>query len=277
MVDREFTVHHSEIISYYETIDERSRLTRGAGLLELVRMQELIQRFLPAPPKVGLDVGGGPGRYSCWLARMGYEVHLVDVVDKHVGQARAASVSQVDHPLASVTLGDARSLAHEDGSVDFLLLMGPLYHITDRSERLVALREARRVLKSGGTLIATAISRHAILMDGLRSGILDDPAFVSILSRDLADGQHRNDSDNLGYFTTAFFHRPEELQSEVVDAGFDLKGLFSVQGPGEFTKDLEARMLEPAKRAQLLGLIRAVEQEKTLLGVGSHFIIVASK
>ena len=50
-----------EILSYYEGIDEAERLGRGAGLLEFARMQELIGRFLPAPPGVVLDVGGGPG------------------------------------------------------------------------------------------------------------------------------------------------------------------------------------------------------------------------
>lgn len=92
---------HSEVLSYYEGFDEESRLTRGGGLLEFARMQELILRFLPSPPSVVLDVGGGPGRYSCWLARNGYEVHHVDPVQKHVEQAREASARQPDHPLTS--------------------------------------------------------------------------------------------------------------------------------------------------------------------------------
>ena len=134
----------------------RAGLGKGGGMLEEIRMRELILRFLPPPPGVVLDVGGGPGRYSCWLAEMGFEAHLVDPVEKHVRQAREASESQPRHPLASVALGDARSLDHRDGAVDVVLLMGPLYHLTARERRLMALREAHRVLKPGGLLVAKA-------------------------------------------------------------------------------------------------------------------------
>ena len=74
------------MLSYYEEFDERSRLTKGAGLLEFFRMQDIIGRFASPPPGAVLDVGGGPGTYSCWLASLGYEVHLVDPVFKHLGR-----------------------------------------------------------------------------------------------------------------------------------------------------------------------------------------------
>ena len=266
-----------EFLSYYEGIDEAGRLGRGAGLLEFVRMRELIGRFVPAPPGVVLDVGGGPGRYACWLAELGYEVHFIDPVEKHVTQARQASEAQPQHPLASVMLGDARSLDHGEGSADAVLLMGPLYHLTDRDDRLAALREAYRVLKPGGVVIAKAINRFASLLSALSRGHIDDPEFAPILRRDLEDGQHRGLPDDSGYFTTAFFHRPEELKAEVLEVGFDQLGLYAVQGPGLIATDLEGRMSDPAKRAQLLDLIRSVEQEKTLLGVSAHFIAVATK
>ena len=267
----------SEIRSYYERYDEAGRLARGDGLLEFARMKELIQRFLPSPPAVVLDVGGGPGRYSCWLARIGYEVHLIDPVGKHVKQAREASESQPSHPLASVTQGDARSLNHSDGSADAALLMGPLYHLTARDHRLSALREAHRVLKPGGVLLAKAINRFASLLNGLIMGFIDDPDFIPILRRDLEEGQHRGHSDSLRFFTTAFFHRPEELEAEIHEAGFDQLGLYSVQGPGNLATDLAGRMSDPTRRAQLLDLVRSLEEERTLLGVTTHFVVVARK
>ena len=264
-----------EILSYYENTEEVERLVQGSGLLEFARMVEIIRRFIPRPPGVVLDVGGGPGRYSCWLAKNGYEVHLIGPVKKHLMRARDSSGSQPLHPLASITMGDARSLKNVDGSADVVLLMGPLYHLTDRSQRLLALREAHRVLKSDGILIAKAINRFASLLDGLMQGFIDDPTFVSVMSRDLDDGQHRSNSPE--YFTTAFFHRAEELKQEIIEAGFDCRHLCPVQGPGQLAADLEERMLDPAKRKQLLELIRSLEQEESLLGISSHLIVVATK
>ena len=277
MPGRDVSAAGREVLSHYEGIDEAGRLVRGAGPLEFARMQELLGRFLPAAPGVVLDVGGGPGRYACWLAGLGYEVHLVDPVEKHVAQAREASRAQPEHPLAGARVGDAGSLDQADGSADAVLLMGPLYHLTDRTDRLAALREAHRVLKPGGVVIAKAINRFASLLDGLIEGYIDDPDFVSILRRDLVDGQHRGLADDFGYFTTGYFHRPDELEAEVRDAGFEPLGTYAVQGPGAVATDLDGRMSDPAKRAQLLDLIRSVEEEPTLLGMSAHFIVAATK
>lgn len=268
----------NEVVDYYHGYDERSRLISGAGLLEFLRLKEIIQRFVEPPPGVVLDVGGGPGRYSCWMARLGYEVHHIDPVPKHVEQVRSASAVQPDHPLASVSLGDARSLDVADASAGVVLLMGPLYHLPSRRDRIRTLREAHRVLNPDGKLIATAINRFASLIDGLVSGYIDDPAFIPILNGDLTDGRHLPDSCTPdGYFTTAFFHRPEELESEIAEAGFRQIALISVQGPGEYATELDERLSDPDKREQLLGLVRRVEAERTLLGMASHFVVIAEK
>ena len=138
------------VVGHYDGIDESSRLRSGWFQLEQARTQELILRHLPPPPAKVLDIGGGAGAYACWLAARGYQVHLSDPVAKHVEQARAASLRQPAHPLASAEVGDARHLAQPDSSADAVLLLGPLYHLVEREERLACLREARRVLRPGG-------------------------------------------------------------------------------------------------------------------------------
>src|SRR5262245_55472810 len=199
----------SEIDSHYAGGGERDRLAQGVGRLELARTQELLRRYLPPPPAVVADVGGGPGRYAGWLAGLGYEVHLTDLVPLHLAQAEEASRARPDRPVASVTVGDARALARPDGGTDAVLLLGPLYHLTDRADRLAALREARRVLRPGGVLVAAAISRFASALDGLRCGYLDDPAFAAIVGRDLADGQHRNPTRHPAYLPTPLLPPPD--------------------------------------------------------------------
>ncbi len=179
------------ISAHYASGYERARVRPGGEpALEFARSMELLGLLLPAPPARVLDVGGGPGTYAGPLARLGYQVHLVDPLEIHLDQAREAAAD----PAARFTLarGDARELAEPAGSADAVLLFGPLYHLTSQADRRQAIAEARRVLRPGGRLLAVAVCRFASLLDGLYEGWLDDPVFAPIVARDLADGQHRN-------------------------------------------------------------------------------------
>jgi SAM-dependent methyltransferase len=266
----------SEVQAYYARGGEARRLFKSHGQIELARTQEIILRHLPPPPGAILDVGGGPGIYACWLAARGYRVHLVDALPSHVEQARQASALQPDTPVASLLVGDARRLEDADATVDAVLLLGPLYHLPERAERVRALREARRVVRPGGLLFAAGVGRYASLLSGVAENLLGDPDFAAIVTRDLVDGQHRNPTDK-DYFTTAFFHRPEELTSEVREAGFYLVDLLGVEGPAWLLPDLERRWADEAERERLLQAARAVEREPTLLGIHPHLLAVARR
>ncbi len=265
-----------QIRSFYEQYDEANRLTTDFRL-EFARTKEILTRHLPGPPAVILDVGGGPGVYACWLAGLGYDVHLIDPVPSHVEQARQASRQQPEHPVASLTVGDARDLAFEEGFADVVLMLGPLYHLVERQDRITALREAHRVLRDGGLLCAAAISRFASTLDGLFRGLFNDPVFQDIVRQDLHDGQHRNPTDDLAYFTEAHLHRVEALETEVVEAGFVYEQTLAIEGPGWLVPDFEAWWDDETRRRLLLDLIRTVETEKSLLGVSAHIMGVARR
>jgi ubiquinone/menaquinone biosynthesis C-methylase UbiE len=268
----------NEILEHYgEMYDEADRLTKGGSRLEFIRTQEIIERYLPTPPAVIYDIGGGPGAYSLWLAQKGYEVHLIDIVPLHIQLAQAASDKQPDHPLKSCSVQDARSLNVPDKTADVVLLMGPLYHLTNREDRLKALTEALRILKPGGVAFCAAISRFASLLDGLYSGFLDHPEFEAIVKHDLQTGQHRNETNNPAYFTTAFLHHPSELKAEIEAAGFQVLKLLGVEGPGWLLPNFEEHWTDQAKRARLLAYMRAIEDETTLLGVSAHLMAIAKK
>jgi ubiquinone/menaquinone biosynthesis C-methylase UbiE len=260
---------------HYRDGIELSRLQRGSGSLEFARTRELLTRHLPQPPAVVLDIGGGPGAYACWLAELGYTVHLIDPVPLHVEQASEAS-RQLARPVASVAVGDARDLPYGDSSADAVLLLGPLYHLVERDDRLKALREAFRVLRPNGQVFAVGISRFASTLDGLKSGYVDDPEFVRIYEQDLLNGQHRNPTNHPHYFTTAFFHHPAELKEELVASGFAHHGTFGIEGPAWMLQDFSERWDSP-RRERLLAIARALEQEPTLLGVSAHLLAVGAK
>ena len=228
-------------------------LRGGAGRLEYLQTNELLARYLPPAPASVLDVGGGAGAYALPLAREGYSVHLIDAVPLHIDQAREASASQQDSPLAGAQVGDARRLAWDDKSADAVLLLGPLYHLTSRDDRLRALREAYRVVRTGGVVAAAAISRFASTYDGLLRGFLEDPGFQGIVERDVREGQHRNPTGRAGWFTTAYFHLPEELRDEATEAGLSVEALVGIEGPTWILPNLDSWLEDDRRRSTLLG------------------------
>ncbi len=264
------------ITAYYDRAPEETRLEQDVFQLEEARTRELIRRFAPPPPATVIDVGGAAGAYALWLAAAGYEVHLLDAVPRLVAEAERRSVA-AERPLASCRVGDARSLNLPDTIADMVLLLGPMYHLTDAGDRAQSLREAARILKPGGWLFAAAISRWASALDGLARDLLQDAVFANIVQQDLRDGQHRNPTERLDYFTTAYFHRPEELASEVGVAGLALHGVFGLEGPGWILPDVAQRMADPARRASLLSVARMLETEPSVLGWSAHLLAVARR
>jgi ubiquinone/menaquinone biosynthesis C-methylase UbiE len=171
-----------EIQAHYLQGAESERLSNEWGELERIRTQAILARHLPPRPAVILDVGGAAGAYAFPLAKQGYEVHLIDPVELHLEQARSyAKASGVT--LASIAQGDARHLDFPANRADAVLLLGPLYHLTERPDRLQALLEARRVLRPRGILFAASISRFASLIDGLSRGFFQDAEFREIGKR----------------------------------------------------------------------------------------------
>jgi SAM-dependent methyltransferase len=264
------------ITDYYDRAPEEARLKQGPFQLEEARTRELIQRFAPPPPGTVLDVGGAAGAYALWLAEVGYSVHLLDPVPRLVAEAQRRSVA-AERPLVSCRVGDARALDVPAETADVVLLLGPLYHLTNPGDRARSLQEAARVLRPGGRLFAAAISRWASALDGLARDLLQDPRFALIVEQDLRDGQHRNPTDRLDYFTTAYFHRPEELADEVLAAGLALTGVYGLEGPGWILPDVAERMADPQRRATLLDVARMLETEPSVLGSSAHLLAVAQR
>jgi len=257
---------------YEEDDDEDGRL--GGLSLEWLRSVELIGRVLPAAPARIADVAGGPGRYAAWLAGLGHAVSLLDLTPRHVEQARRRAVS------AGVTLeavvGDARALPWPEESFDVVLEMGALYHLPERADRLACLAEARRVLKPGGALVTSHIGRWASLLDGYARGFIAEEAFRALVDADLATGRHANPSRHPGWFTTAYFHTPAEIATEVTEAGFVDVRVLAVEGFAGFM-NLTADQVTGDRLDTLLGYLRQTEAEPALLGASPHLLSLSRK
>ena len=263
-----------EVEAHYLGAGESERLSGIHGELERLRTLEILARALPPAPAVIFDIGGAAGAYAFPLSEQGYAVHLIDPVEIHLDQAKARSTSS-GIKLGSIIKGDARCLAVPSNSADAVLLLGPLYHLVERSDRLMALREARRILKAKGVLIAAAISRFASLIDGLARGFFADAEFRKIVAADLETGQHRNPTNQTAYFTTAYFHRPEELAAEVHEASFADVQIFAVEGPVWSAAHLGEVWDDPVQRKSLMEFLALIEREPSAQGASAHLVAVA--
>ncbi len=257
---------------HYESVQEEERIASGFAQLELVRVQEVLRRRLPAPPAGILDVGGATGIHARWLAEDGYQVRIVDVVPRHVAKAN----SDLGALGVVAEVGDARHLPDPDNSVDVVLLFGPLYHLTEQVDRLLALGEAARVTRPGGLVAVAAVSRFASLFDGLARQFLFDPEFAAMVAQDLESGQHRNPREHPNWWTTAFLHHPNELAEEAVAAGLTGIEVIGVEGLAALLPQLADSWENPTYREKILWAARAVESEPTLLGLSPHLLLLAT-
>ncbi|HEU5128358.1 MAG TPA: methyltransferase domain-containing protein [Glycomyces sp.] len=259
-----------EIEAYYERGGERERLLKNArGRLEFTRMQDLLRRNLPGPGLDVLDVGGATGVHAAWLAADGHRVTLVDPVASHVAVA-------AELPGVEAKTGDARDLPCESGAFDAVLLMGPLYHLTDRDQRVRALREARRAARPGGVVAAVTINRTAGWCDWLlwnAEGTVHSISAAESL-RTLKEGDLRYFDQDV--FTTAYLHHPGEVAAEFADAGLADPVQYAVQGFPGYIPQLEEVIDDQEARDHLLEGLRVLETEPSLLGASNHVLTVAS-
>lgn len=131
------------------------------------------------------------------------------------------------------------------------------------------------MVRPGGVITVAAISRFASLFDGLARGFLFDPEFRPIVERDLAEGQHRNPDEREHWFTTAYFHEPEQLREEISGVGLEVVELVGIEGLAGWLGHLGDRWETPEGRAAILYSARAVEREPSLLGLSGHLLAMA--
>ena len=265
----------NSILTYYASGIEKDRLQKEYFRLEGVRTKEIISRYLTGDQLNILDVGGGTGYYAFWLQSLGHHVTLVDLSANNISWAKEYAVDR-NISLDGYEIGDATSLRFQDSQFDLVLLLGPLYHLINRVDRVKAIREAGRILKPGGMMIAAVISRYASFIDGLRRHLIADPQFVSILKQDLETGIHLNDTDNSEYFTTSFFHTPAEIESEVMESQLNFEKCIAVESLG-WLLDHVLQTSDETHIGLILSLIRQVEENKDLMASSPHILAIARK
>ena len=262
-----------DVVRFYGSDVEVDRLERGIGAVEFERTKELIARFV-RPASAIADVGGAAGHYAKWLVENGHRVELVDPVPRHLEFARERAG---EPPAFGVHLGDARALPFADEAFDAVLLLGPLYHLGELDDRIAAVREAARVCRSGGVVLAAAISRAAFLLDCVRLGsILDDRVFGNVQD-ELRTGRRVSEERRTAPFPDAYFHLPDELEADLAAGGLTVEGIYGIEGPSALFADLDELWRDPDARERVLEVARVTETHPQLIVVSSHLLGIATK
>lgn len=272
---------YKEILDFYNTGIETDRLHKGIGKIEFERTKEIISRYLPTQKQVIYDIGGGTGEYSRWLAQQGHEVHLLELAPQAVECAKELN-KNLPNPIFNIEIADALLLNQPNESADIVLLMGPLYHLVKKNNRLKALDETRRVLKQNGILFAAAISRYSSSLWGLsvfgqENDYIDDNAFMNMIDRELADGHHIRPKKYPRFIARSFFHLPEELRAEIKAANFKDEKILAIEGPIWIVPALEEKWKNESSRDKLLKISRKVETDENIMGMSPHLLAVARK
>jgi SAM-dependent methyltransferase len=156
------------LAEHYRNEDEDGRLTSQHGSVEFLTTMRYVDKYIKTGDRI-IEIGAGTGRYSHALARQGYAVDAMELVPSNIEVLR-----QNTAPGETITVmqGNALDLsAFADHTYDITLLLGPMYHLYTKEDKLKALSEAIRVTKTGGVLfVAYCISDPSILDYGFKQG-----------------------------------------------------------------------------------------------------------
>lgn len=259
----------------------------GIGLIEFERTKEILLEELPKPPAVIYDIGGAYGEYAWWLACLGYEVHLFDLFETNIAMSTELTAEYPRVKLASVMVCDARSVPRPDRSADAVLLMGPLYSITEYEERILALKESKRLLKDNGILFSAALTPYSVLVprlavyrrdDAEKRRELDDPAVLSIIERALEDGCYINPEKKIASgLGSTHLHTAKALREELSIGGFDTVKVHGVMGGAWLAPNLDELLANEETKAVLMKTVRMLDTHEEIIGLSGHMLAVSRK
>lgn len=272
-----------KVLSDYNDGVERNRLRTDLGLIEFERTKELLLENLPKPPAVIYDVGGAYGEYAWWLADLGYDVHLFDLSAKNIEMSAELSKEYPNASLCAAEICDARNIDRPDNSADAILLMGPLYHIVEKTERIACLNESKRLLKRGGTLFTAAITPYATLLwattvFGVGNYLLNDEDFMNMVERELYDGEHiKKEGGAYTGIGRSHFHSAAELKNELALAGFSNNKIHGVVGSAWLAPNIDELWKDAKSRESLMRSVRMLDMREDIIGLSTHILGISQK
>lgn len=267
-VYRKERFYMNEIEEWYDNkYDEWLRLDRHRVEFEIT--MRYMDEFIKGEELDILDIGGGPGRYSIYLAGKGHKLTLFDLSGKNLEVAKEKS-KEYEVTLEGYIKGNVLDVQSFEKKFDVVLFMGPMYHLIKLEERKQALLNVLRYLKDGGIIITSFISNYAVLQDYLLS--IDQCVNVEDAIKYLKDGVNQ---ENEG-FTTAYFVGIEEAQEFMNSFGIEQLAFAGVENI-LCSKEHDILALPEEDIKKWLEIAYVLSQDKNLLGTSCHFLHIGKK
>lgn len=258
----------NEIENWYDVeYDEWERLERHK--IEFDMTKRFLDEYIKGQNLAIFDIGGGPGRYAMYLAEKGHKVTLLDLSNKNIEVAKRKSLEK-GIPLEGYIHGNALELEGVGRQFDVILLMGPLYHLIEESDRRKAVEEALKLLKPNGLIIASFISSYAPIQDILAN--LYPIESVQGLLGYLQKGENK---DGTG-FTTAYFIDPTEARGFMASFGLRelvFAGIENILG----SKEKEINAMNESKYRKWIELGYHLSTDEQLIGTSQHLLYIGAK
>ncbi len=275
------------VLAGYNAGIERNRLRTGIGIIEFERSKEILLEKLPKAPAVIYDIGGAYGEYSWWLSSLGYEVHLFDLSETNIEMSKELAAEYPGVSLKSAEVCDARDIPRPDKSADAVLLMGPLYSITEYEERILAIKESFRLLKDDGVLFSAALTPYSVLVSRLAvyhaddtkiRRELDDPDVMAMMERALLDGCYVNPERKLTPgLGSSHLHTAKALREELSIGGFATESVHGVMGGAWLAPNLDELLANNDTRETLMKTVRMMDTHEEIIGLSGHMLAVSHK
>jgi ubiquinone/menaquinone biosynthesis C-methylase UbiE len=261
----------NNLTNYYEMINEDSRFSRNSRRIEFLTTTHVLNSVMPEQVKL-LDLGAGTGVYSFYYAERQHDVVAVDITPKHIETIKQKCDERSIKMEAYVD--NATDLGRlESESFDFVMCLGPMYHLTNVEDRMNCIRESLRVLKKGGHLSVAYINKYSIIpMLSTR-----DKKFIrrSVIDKVIDEGVIFEGDEDC-FWTDAYFTSPEEIEAFMNQ--FEVSYVDHVGTDGishtihEFVDKLDETEFESWKSYHFQTC-----RERSILGMSSHGLYICQK
>ncbi|MBQ7850762.1 MAG: methyltransferase domain-containing protein [Clostridia bacterium] len=264
---RENTSPTPYLQAYYETHDEDARLRSRAGQVEYLTTMRYIDKYLKPGMRI-LEIGAATGRYSHALARMGYRVDAVELLEHNI---RIFRENTQPGENITITQGNATDLsAFPEDTYDMMLLLGPMYHLFTQEEQRRALHEALRVTKPGGLLLTAYCNNEATIYNFcFMRGYMMDPHFYPLIDKETFKCSS-NPEDRF------VLHRPEEIDALMADLPAERLHLIGTDMMTQYIKDTIEGMSEEMYQYYLRYHFLICERPD-MTGITNHYLDICRK